>query len=144
MTFDVSALLPRTLIFCHSLNFVVNDTERLSHQLRQSGARRAIVVSNEKIGSLGEIADRLDAEGITCHPTFHVPVPDAELEMRIPFSVQVTGGDFRMLSQHFVRILLDCELTEALLTSVERELRRLTGSPQVQLVEAAYCYRLRD
>jgi hypothetical protein len=70
-------------------------------------------------------------------------MPTAKLEMRIPFSVNVKCADLCMLSQHFVRILLNCDLTDAALTAVERELRRLTdGMPQVQIAEAICCYRL--
>jgi hypothetical protein len=141
---DLSAIHPSTIILCHSLNFLIRDTERLSRQLRQSGARTAIVVSNENTGTLTEIADRLAAAGIACGPTFHVPVPAAKLQMRIPFSVLVKCADFRMLSQHFVRILLDCDLTDPMLAAVERELRRLTDVPQVQIAEAIYWYRLRE
>jgi hypothetical protein len=85
-------------------------------------------VSNENTGTLNEIADRFAAAGMACDRTFHVPVPAAKLEMRIPFSVPVKCADFRMLSQHFVRILLDCDLTDPMLAAVERELHRLTDS----------------
>jgi hypothetical protein len=141
---DLSAIRPNTIIFCHSLNFLTRNTERLSRQLRQTGARTAIVVSDENTGTLNEIAERLTAAGMACDPTFHVPVPAAKLRMRIPFSVPLKCADFRMLSQHFVRILLDCDLTDTMLDAVERDLHRLTDTPQVQIAEAIYCYRLRD
>jgi hypothetical protein len=142
---DLSAIHPSTIIFCHSLNFLTRDTDHLIRRLRQSGARTTIVVSNENTGTLKEIADRLAANGMPCDPTFHVPVPTANLEMRIPFSVHVKCADLRMLSQHFVRILLDCDLTDAVLTATEWELHRLTdNTPQVQIAEAIFCYRLWD
>jgi hypothetical protein len=119
---DLSAIDPSVIIFCHSLYFQTRDTEHLSGRLRQSGAQTAIVVSNENTGTLNEIANRLAAAGIACDPTFHVPVPAAKLEMRIP-----------LLSQHFVRILLDCDLTDPMLAAVERELHRFTDTPQVQI-----------
>jgi hypothetical protein len=140
----LSAINPGTIIFCHSLYFLSRDIERLSGQLRQSGARTAIVVSNENIGALTEIADRLAAAGIPCGPTFHIPLPAAKLQMRIPFSVLVKCNDFRTLSQHFVRILLNCGLTDPMLSAVERELHRFTDSPEVQIAEAIYWYRLRE
>jgi hypothetical protein len=141
---DLSVIHPSTIIFCHSLNFLTRDTERLSRRLGQTGARTAIVVSNENTGTLNEIVARLTEAGMACDLTFHVPVPAAKLEMRIPFSVPVKCADFRMLSQHFVRILLDCDLTDTMLAAVEQDLHRLTDTPQLQIAEAIYCYRLRD
>jgi hypothetical protein len=137
---DLSASHLGTIIFCHSLNFLTRDMEQLSHRLRQSGARTAIVVSNENTGTLNEIAHRLAAEGMACNPTFHVPMPTAKLQMRIPFSIPIKCADFRTLSQHFVRILLDCALTDAMLAAVERELHRVTIAPHVEIAEAIYCY----
>ena len=139
---DLSAIHPSTVLFCHSLNFLTRDAGRLTHQLRQTGARTAIVVSNENTGTLHEIVDRLTVAGMACNPTFHVPVPEAGLEMRIPFSVPVKCADFRMLSKHFVRILLDCDLTDTMLSAAERDLHRLTNTPKVEIAEAIYCYRL--
>jgi hypothetical protein len=140
---DLSAIQPRTILFCHSLNFLARDTDHLIRRLRQSGVRTAIVVSNENTGTLKEVADRLTANGMPCDAAFHVPVPTAKLEMRIPFSVHVKCADLCMLSQHFVRILLNCDLTHAVLIAVERELHRLTDNvPQVQIAEAICCYRL--
>jgi hypothetical protein len=139
---DLSAIHPNTIIFCHSLNFLIRDRERLSCQLGRSGARTAIVVSNENTGTLTEITDRLAAAGMVFCPTFSIPVPAAKLQKRIPFSVTLKCADFRILSQHFVRILLDCDLTDSVLAAVERELDRLTDDPQVQIAEAIYCYRL--
>ena len=83
MDMNLSAFRPSTIIFCHSLNLLTRNMERLSRQLRQTGATTAIVVSNENAGTLYEIVDRLTKGGMACDPTFHVPVPAAKLEMRI-------------------------------------------------------------
>jgi hypothetical protein len=144
LTLDLSAIRPRTIIFCHSLYFLSQDMERLGYQLRESGASTVIVVSNEKGGAIDEIADRLAAKGLTCGAAFDVAVPNAKIQMKIPFSVLVKCNDFRTLSQHFSRILLNCELTDEMLAAVERELRRVTAAPQVEIAEAIYIYCLQD
>jgi hypothetical protein len=143
MEIDLSSIKSSTIIFCHSLNFMALNKQHLSQRLRQSGAQTAIVVSNENIGALNEIADRLTAAGMSCNP-FHVLLPAAKLQKRIPFSIDVKCADFYTLSQHFVHILLHCELMDSTRAAVERELRRLTDTPQVQIAEAIYCYRLRN
>jgi hypothetical protein len=141
---DLPAIRASTIILCHSLYFLTRDTEQLGRRLAQSGARTATVVSNENTGVLKEIADRLSVAGIACNPTFHVAVPGAELEIRIPFSVPLECADFDVLTQHFVRILLDCDPTDSVVAAVGCELHRLLAdTPQVQIAEAAYRYRVR-
>jgi hypothetical protein len=49
---DLSAIQSRTILFCHSLNFLSRDTDHLIRRLRQSGAQTTIVVSNENAGTL--------------------------------------------------------------------------------------------
>ena len=43
-----------------------------------------------------------------------------------------------------IRILLDCDLPDTMLDVVERDLHRLTETPEVQIAETIYCYRRRD
>jgi hypothetical protein len=139
---DLSPIRPRTIVFCHSLNILACDPDRLNKQLRESGAQSAIVVSNENAGALKQVTDKLAAAGMPGAPTFHVPVPRANLEKKIPFSVLIKSADFPVLSRHFVRILLDCDTSDAMLSALERLLRLCTEVPQVEIAEAIYCYRL--
>jgi hypothetical protein len=126
------------------VNFLARDREAFKARLASSGAQIALVVSNEEGGILKEMADwSLTFIPAMARP-FHVPIPDAQLLRKVPFSAQLCSSDFRVMATHFVRILLDVSADPMLIDATEKKLRELLTSPKTEIAQAIYGYRLVD
>jgi hypothetical protein len=142
---DLAAIQPRTILFCHSANYVGMNAKRFAKKLVDSSANIALVVSNENAGVLGEIVDRLQNMPIEFSFPFHELMPEGKLERKVSFSAKLTCTDIRTMADHIVRVVLDLPSTSPALDAVEQHLRSLSlPIVQIEIAEAIYSYRLRD
>jgi hypothetical protein len=142
MRLDFTALKPNTIIFCHSATYFGLDMQTFGSQLIESGARVALIISNENTGILKDIADQLRTIPICFVDPFHVSPLRATLERKVSFSAQLACADFYTMAKHVVRVMLDLPLDARVLAVVEQQLRSSTTLPKIEIAEAIYCYRL--
>lgn len=112
---------PKTLLFCHVLQFLDEDVVRLADKLESIGADRALVVTNTNDGLLGEILLWTQRRGISSNPEVHVDGFPFGYACRHHTSLvsQIRANSFEELARQ-VCYLLDVSLEAA-------DLRRLSS-----------------
>jgi hypothetical protein len=141
---DLAGLHPKSILFCHSMNALAHDVGGFSRRLVSSGAKAAIIVSNEETGILKQMTDWLSTMLSDVNTPFHIPLAHVRLEKKQIFSARISCADFHTMTGHFVRVLLDIPVTPSLVNAVEQKLKSLLSRPCVDITEAIYYYRLNE
>lgn len=135
------AVQPRTLVFCHSLQYLDADIPSLDAKVRALAARNIVTVLNSYDEVMGEILKWAAAHIDGINPEVHIPsFPGREYDPSgvWPFVATVTCPSFAVLAQQ-VAYLLDTP--GKCLAGLERLVRRILPQPTLTMNQSIELYR---
>jgi hypothetical protein len=133
---------PRTVLFCHVLQYLDSDWARFRSKVAQLDPKVIIAVTNDN----DDIFGRLVAWARSAIPDANPEQTVVELEAiyrlrkRVPIKATLRCADFSVMAKHLVVGILDAALHPEVLAITARFLRERLAEPRMSINQTIYCY----
>lgn len=134
---------PRTVLFCHVLQYIDDDWGRLRSKISGLDPENVIAVTNDNDEEFGALVSWALSHVPGINPEQSVVQLDSKqykLAQTIPIKATIRCPDFATLANHLVVGLLDAAPTPATVGAIVVQLEKLLRVPTLTINETIYCY----
>jgi hypothetical protein len=134
--------VPKTIIFCHVLQYLDDNLKRLYKKIDALGPERIITVVNDNDGAFGDAVSWARRHMPTANPEVAVPMASIGYKMvkRARITAKLVCPDFETLAYQFGRIILDLPTTTSHSRALRAYLRSLLPSPSININQSIIGY----
>lgn len=131
-----------TVLFCHVLQYLDDDLDRLHSAVNRLSPKSVIAVTNDNAGEFGALIEWAEFNMTEINPEYPIrPVSDAYRECKsTAFTATAMFPDFGTMAEHFISMFLDAEPGPAVMREMEAQLRRRLERPQITLQQTVRAY----
>lgn len=133
---------PRTLLFCHVLQYIDEDKGLLYEKVRSLAPDRIITVVNDNDLEFGEMIQWAKQHMPESNPEENVPMWPLGYghPKRVQFTATLSCPDFGTLAYQFGRLILDLSKSQSRSPALLEKLRSILPKPEIRINQSIYGY----
>lgn len=133
---------PKTIMFCHVLQYLDDDLRRLYRKITALGPERIITVVNDNDGAFGNAIAWAKRHMPSANPEFDVSMEAIgyKLVERSAISATLACSDFTTLAYQFGRLILDLPMEASRSPALRAHLQSLLTEPTITINQSIIGY----